>query len=98
LPAQVTVLTPNRSVDLMGTGGRRPVDVAVLEIVEAAVVTGGVRFIRGGIAQGAAFITQTGVLPEDGAMDFVRSGGRRPHDESAVEEVVATVALPRRCL
>src|SRR5262249_59094998 len=54
LPAQVGVLAPDGAVHLVGAGARGPVDVAVLEVVVAAVVPGGERRITHGLAQGAA--------------------------------------------
>src|SRR5437899_1326108 len=78
-------------MDLMGAGGRRPVDIAVLEIVVAAVVPVGVRLVRGREAQRAVLPADRGVFAQDGAVHFVGARGGRPEDEPALEGVIATV-------
>src|SRR5262249_46500533 len=66
----------------------RPVDGAVLEVVQPAIMAVGVKFVGGRVAQHTSLPAQAGIFGPDIPMDLVGAGGGRPEDGAALEVVV----------
>src|SRR5207253_7649537 len=62
-----------------------------LEVVVAADAVGSAGFVGNGEAQGAVLPADSGVLVQDGAVNFMGARGRGPHDVSVLEGIIATV-------
>src|SRR5690242_12383266 len=89
LPAKAGPFVTDRTVHLVRTGGKGPIDRAALEVVEPTAPVRGGRLVGLGISQEAAFPPKGCPLVTDRTVDLVRAGTGRPVDRP-VREVSKT--------
>ena len=77
------------------TGGRAPVDGAMLELAVAAEAVFGAEFVAGRVAEETALPAHFGPQVADRTMHLVRAGRWRPVDRAGLEVVVAADAVAR---